>query len=71
MAQDTWINLTLDSHPNTQEGSQHSHSGSRGTAASGDLTVSFDKAKVATKTRLKWALLEALRVVDSGKELTP
>lgn len=71
MAQDTWINVTVDSRPTTADGSQHGHTSARGGSASGDVTLSFDKTKVATRTRLQWAVKEALRQVEAGGELKP
>ena len=50
MAQNNWINVTLD--PNLI--ADHKHQAAPSTGASGDVTVSFDSAKV-TSLSLLWA----------------
>ena len=46
MAQDTWLNLTLDA--GTSAPDKHKHGCTGGTAAAGDATFSYDHAKLTT-----------------------
>jgi hypothetical protein len=56
MAQDTFVNVTADKNSATKvDGSDHRHSPSIGGSASGDFSISYDKAVV---TRL--ATLDSL-----------
>jgi len=56
MAQDNWINVTLD--PNLI--ADHKHKSVPAGAASGDVTVSFDSAKVTTLSLLRAAVNTAM-----------
>lgn len=49
MAQDRWINATVDSNAAARVSREdHNHTLSIGSAASGDATLSFDSAKVTS-----------------------
>ncbi len=48
MAQNTWINATADKSAGSTQDSLHHHSIAGGTSASGDFTVSYDSAVVAS-----------------------
>lgn len=67
MAQNTWINLTSDKSASSTPDSQHHHSVSGGTAATGDLTVSYDSA-VVTSLNIFDSLVRAarLRAIGAG-----
>lgn len=61
MAQDRWINITLD--PNATARVDHStdkHTRALGAAAAGDLTISFDTAKFTSHSLLRSAVLAAV-----------
>lgn len=59
------VSATKADHP------KQNNSGGRGSAAAGDVTISFDKTKVATISKLKRVFEDALKVIASGTELTP
>lgn len=68
MAQNTFINVTLDPGAATKDPSQHQHkiAGSLTTSA-GDLTLSYDSAKITTLNLLDSAFRAArLRAIGSG-----
>lgn len=61
MAQDRWINITLD--PNASARVDHSvdkHGKALGASASGDLTVSFDTAKFTSLSLFRSAINAAI-----------
>lgn len=63
MAQNNWINVTLSPAAASQpDRENHSNGSSRGSAASGDLTISFDSAKITNVTLLKSAVSTALQI---------
>jgi hypothetical protein len=60
MAQDRWINITADaSTAKKNDATEFNHDKKLGTAAGGDLTVSFDSAKFVSLAVFKSALLAA------------
>ena len=72
MAINVWYNGTIDPGAASKpDASDHVHAIKRGTADALDITVSFDKAKVVTRTVLRSALLQMLRIAEGGNELTP
>ena len=72
MAINVWYTGLIDpSAASKPDAADHVHNIKRGTADAQDITVSFDKAKVVTRTVLRSALLQILRVADGGSELTP
>jgi len=63
MAQNFWINITLD--PNaaarTTDRSGDNHTKALGGSASGDLTLSYDTAKITSQSLLRSAVAAALQ----------
>ena len=60
MAQDRWINITVD--PSTlkkNDATEYNHDKKMGSAAANDLTVSFDSTKFVSLSVFKSALLAA------------
>jgi hypothetical protein len=70
MAQDRFVNLTLDpSAPKKPDNVDHRHGVVSGSAAaSGDVTLSFDSTKVTSKTILD-SVVRGL--VESARALIP
>jgi hypothetical protein len=63
MAQNNWINISLSPNAaSTPDRENHVNGSSRSAAASGDLTISFDSAKITNVTLLKSAVATALQV---------
>jgi hypothetical protein len=61
MAQDRWINITLEPTPAKKNDlSEYRHDKKMGTAASGDLTVSFDMTKFTSIDLFKSAVAHAV-----------
>jgi hypothetical protein len=61
MAQDRWINITLDSNAATRIDHQgDSHGKALGASAAGDMTLSFDTAKFTSHSLLRSAVKAAL-----------
>lgn len=61
MAQNRWINITLDSNVASKKDRQDDkHGKALGAAAAGDLTVSFDTAKFTSLSVLRSAVNAAL-----------
>jgi hypothetical protein len=49
MAQDKFVNVTLELNPvKKNDRTEHNHGRTLGTAASGDLTISYDTAKFSS-----------------------
>jgi hypothetical protein len=72
MAIDTWVTCTVDPGAgNKPDGFDHVHVWKRNTATAGDVAIAFDKSKVKTRTALRAAVLQGLRVLEGGAELTP
>lgn len=70
MAQNRWVNITLDPNVALKPDSQnHDHLKALGAAAAGDLTLSFDTAKFPTLTLLRSAVTAALQA--SAPSLKP
>ena len=71
MAIDTFLRVTIDpgaaSKPDRQD---DVHIVARAGSNGGDLTLAFDKAKVASITTLRSALSALVRALDGGNELT-
>jgi hypothetical protein len=70
VAQNRWINITLD--PNAATRVDHSvdkHGQALGGSASGDLTVSYDTAKFPSASLFHSALLAALQ--QASGSMTP
>lgn len=69
MAQNNWINVTLSPAAAKQpDRSDHGNSIARGASASGDLTISFDSAKITSVTLMKSAVATAL---ESAMQMLP
>lgn len=68
MAQNQFINITISpaAKAGAPEIASSLHGVSRGTAAAGDLTLSFDSTKFSTVTLLRSGLMEALRIASGG-----
>lgn len=63
MAQNNWINIALSPAAASQpDRENHANGSARGAAASGDLTISFDSAKITSVTLLKSAVSTALAI---------
>lgn len=61
MAQNVFLNLTVDASASSRTNiADHQHTVSGGTSASGDLTLSYDSAKITSLALLEGAIL-ALR----------
>jgi len=61
MAQNRWINITLDANAATRVDRQgDNHTKALGASASGDLTLSFDTAKFTSHSLLRSAVKAAL-----------
>ena len=63
MAQDTWFNLKLSSAVDLSKGK---HDSIGGISGAGDLTLSFDKAKLANNLDLLDHLFAQLRTLAIG-----
>lgn len=62
MAQDRFINITLDPNATTRvDHTTDSHSQKLGAAASGDLTLSFDTSKFTSMSLLRSAINAAIQ----------
>ena len=61
MAQDRWINVTLDPNlASKPDRSKDNHGKTIGTAAASDLTISYDTAKFTSLTVFKSAINAAI-----------
>lgn len=61
MAQDRFINITLDSNASSRiDHSNDSHTKKLGASASGDLTLSYDTAKFTSLSLLRSAVSAAI-----------
>lgn len=68
MAQNRWINVTVDPAMSKRtDMADHRHTVARAGSASGDLTISFDTAKVTSLTQLRSAILAA--IANAASEL--
>lgn len=66
MAQNTWINITADKGTRTDH-THDVHEAKGGTAASGDLTISFDSAVITSLGTFDTAVATArLRAIAGG-----
>ena len=71
MAIDTYIICTVDpSASRKPNGSDHVHSAGRSTANGGNVTLAFDRTAVGSKSILRTAVTQMLKIVDGGNELT-
>lgn len=62
MAQDRWINITLDASTSKKnDASEFNHTLKGGASAAGDLTLSFDSAKFTSLSLFKSALFAAIQ----------
>lgn len=62
MAQDRFINITLDANASGRvDRSNDKHGQGLGAAAAGDLTLSFDTAKFTSHSLLRSAVMAALQ----------
>jgi len=71
MAIDTYVGVTVNA-TSAVDGPNKGHTG-KGFSASavlGDVTIAFDHAKVATRSRLREAIAIALQQIESGGSLT-
>ena len=62
MAQDRWINVTLDANASSNKSDRQNdkHSKGLGASASGDLTISYDTAKFTSLSLFRSAVLAAI-----------
>ena len=61
MAQDRFINITLDANAaSKQDITNHSHGKGVAAAAAGDLTISYDTAKFTSHSLFRSAVLAAV-----------
>lgn len=61
MAQDRFINITLDANASSRiDHSNDKHSQKLGAAAAGDLTISYDTAKFTSLSLFRSAVLSAI-----------
>ena len=71
MAIDTYITCTVDpSASRKPNGSDHVHLANRATANGGNVTLAFDRTVVGSKSILRTAVAQMLRIIDGGNELT-
>ena len=73
MAQTIFINMTtglVQVSPSTRERKGDDETGTTGTAAAGDLTVSIDTTNVKTITQIKNILNKALLILSGRSEFT-
>jgi hypothetical protein len=64
MAQNRWINITLDPNAASRTGADHlndAHGQALGASASGDMTLSYDTAKFTSLSLLRGAVNAALQ----------
>lgn len=62
MAQDRFINITLDANaPSRVDHQTDQHKQALGASASGDLTLSFDTSKFTSHSLLRSAVMAALQ----------
>lgn len=62
MAQDRWINITLDANAASRVDHQgDKHGQALGSAAASDLTISFDSSKFTSHSLLRSAVMAALQ----------
>lgn len=67
MAQDRWINITLDPNLAVKADRQNDkHGQALGASASGDLTVSFDTSKFTSLSVFRSALMAAIQQAAGG-----
>ena len=72
MAIDTWVTATVDPGAASKpDAADHIHVWKRNTTTVGDVAIAFDKGKIKTRTVLRAAVLQGLRVLEGGSELTP
>jgi hypothetical protein len=67
MAQDRWINITLD--PNAASKADRAndrHGKALGASAAGDLTISFDTSKLTSLSLFRSAVAAAVEHASSG-----
>jgi len=63
MAQDRWINITLEANPaKKNDRTEYNHGRAMGGSAAGDMTVSFDSAKFTSVALLQSACDAALKI---------
>lgn len=67
MAQDNWLNVTVDANIASGDPTRAKHGVSGGTAAAGDVTFSFDHTKLTTLNAADsiWAAVR-LRLIAGG-----
>lgn len=64
MAQNNWINVTVDpASAKKVDNTDHRHTVVGGTAASGDVTLSFDSAKITSVSMAKSVIAQILQVL--------
>ena len=71
MAIDTWFTGLIDPGAASKpDATDHVHIVKRATAQGQDITVAFDRTKVASRRVLRSALLQMLKTAEGGNELT-
>lgn len=71
MSIDTWVVGTIDPGASKKpDGSDQVHVWKRNTANAGDIVIAFDRAKVGSRTVLRAAILQGLKILEGGGELT-
>lgn len=70
MAQDRWINITIDPNVASKpDRSKDNHAPALGAAAAGDLTISFDTAKFTSLSVFRSAIAAA--IVQAAQSMKP
>lgn len=67
MAQNTWVNVTIDAAASRKvDNADHRHTVAGGTAAANDLTISWDSAKITSLSILDSAYASARQRAAAG-----